>query len=472
MPEIGCPISVHARLTPQACAVRDRGNEISYLELDRRINAAVRRITQDGPVAGSRVGLFARNSLDHIAALFSLWRAGCLSVLFNPRYPVPAAKALASQLDCASFVDDSDLAASVAAMPLTGPDAADAVGFAADQAAAVVFTSGSQGMPKAAVLSCGNFHYNAVGAADAIAVGPRDRWLLSLPLFHVGGIGVLWRCFSAGAVVVLGHDEQDPAAVLVRDGVTHVSLVPTQLARLLEGPGGVAAARALKAILLGGAPIPVRLLEKAVAAGLSIHISYGLTETASQVATSSRLGAADAVAACARVLPYRELKLADDGEIMVKGAVLFQGYACASGMEKPFDADGWFATGDTGELDADGRLRVKGRKDNMFFRGGENIQPEEVEAWLLKVPGVAAALVAGKPDEEFGSVPVALIRCVRGAEVSRALLAAHLCRSLPKFKVPADFFRWPQAEGPEPLKVDRPRWAGVLVSGEGLERIA
>ena len=175
---------------------------------------------------------------------------------------------------------------------------------------------------------------------------------------------------------------------------------------------------------------------------------------------------------CARVLPYRELKLADDGEIMVKGAVLFQGYACASGMEKPFDADGWFATGDTGELDADGRLRVKGRKDNMFFRGGENIQPEEVEAWLLKVPGVAAALVAGKPDEEFGSVPVALIRCVRGAEVSRALLAAHLCRSLPKFKVPADFFRWPQAEGPEPLKVDRPRWAGVLVSGEGLERIA
>ena len=431
-----------------------------------------RRIRGNGPAAGSRVGLFARNSLDYIVVLFSLWRAGCVSVLFNPRYPVSAARGLASRLACASFVDDSDLAACVAALPLAEPDTGDAVGFAADQAAAIVFTSGSQGTPKAAVLTCGNFYYNALGAAEVIAFTSSDRWLLSLPLFHVGGLGVLWRCFSGGGAVVLGNYAKSLGAGIERDGVTHMSLVPAQLARLLKLSDSMAAVRVLKAVLLGGAPIPASLLEKAVAGGLAVHVTYGLTETASQVATSFRFEAGNIAAASACVLPYREVKLGADGEILVRGPVLFAGYASSSGLEKPFDADGWFATGDLGELDEMARLRVKGRKDNMFFRGGENIQPEEIEARLGNIPGVDAALVAGKFDEEFGSVPVALVRCASGAKIARSRLVEQLCRDLPKFKVPVDFFHWPVTDGPEVLKVDRQRWVAVLCSGEGLERIA
>lgn len=471
MPEIVCPIAFHARRTPRACAVRDHGVDISYLELDRRVDALARRITANGLASGRRVGIGARNSLDHIVALFSLWRAGSVTVLFNHRYPVAAARALASRLACAVFVDSDGLGAFTAALPLGNTDMGDGAGFAASQPAAIVFSSGSQGMPKAALLTCGNFYYNAVGAEAAIVVTPRDRWLLSLPLFHVGGIGVLWRCFLAGAAVVLGHNEESLGAGLERDGVTLMSLVPAQLARWLRVPGGMASARGLKAVLLGGAPIPAGLLEKAVAAGLAVHITYGLTEAASQVATSCRIEAAAIASPRACVLPYREVKLGNDGEILVRGPVVFSGYESASGLEKPFDVEGWFATGDVGELDACGGLRVRGRKDNMFFRGGENIQPEEIEALLVKVPGVEAALVGGRPDEEFGSIPVALVRCAPGSGVSRALLVAPLCRDLPQFKVPADFFRWPAIGGAEPLKVDRSRWTRVLVSGEGLERI-
>ncbi len=470
MPDIACPVALHARRSPQACAVRDHGVDISYLELDRRVDTLARHFAAKGFGPGSRVGLLARNSLDYIVVLWSLWRAGCVSVLFNHRHPLPAARALAEQLRCAAFVIEDELAGFVAVGPWVDGGAGGSPCFAAGQRAAIVFTSGSQGAPKAALLTCGNFYFNALGAAETVPMTPRDRWLLSLPLFHVGGLGVLWRCFSSGSAVVLGNDEPNPAEVIERDGVTHMSLVPAQLARLLKVQGNVAAARTLKAILLGGAPIPANLLEKAVTAGLAVHVTYGLTEAASQVATSSRLEPGDIAAA--RVLPYREVKLGAGGELLVRGPVLFAGYERTSGLEKPFDADGWFVTGDTGELDDEGRLRVKGRKDNMFFRGGENIQPEEIEARLMRVPGVDAALVAGKPDEDLGSVPVALVRSAPGAPVSRALLVAQLCRDLPKFKVPVDFFRWPASNGIEPLKVDRPRWADVLISGEGLERIA
>jgi o-succinylbenzoate---CoA ligase len=231
-------------------------------------------------------------------------------------------------------------------------------------------------------------------------------------------------------------------------GATHVSLVSTQLLRLLResdpAPGG------LKAILLGGGPVPISLVDEAAARGLPIHTSYGLTEMASQVTATPPGASREALRTSGRPLPYRELSISDSGDILVKGETLFAGYVEGDSIDPASDTDGWFHTGDLGELDADGYLRVRGRKDYLFISGGENVQPEEIEEALCRIEGVEEAVVVPVPDAEFGARPVAFVRT---AGVEPGDLARALEPVLPRFKIPAAFHGWPEVAGG--MKVDR-----------------
>ncbi|MDX1531445.1 MAG: o-succinylbenzoate--CoA ligase, partial [Rhodothermales bacterium] len=322
--------------------------------------------------------------------------------------------------------------------------------FDAAQPATLVFTSGSTSAPKAALHTAGNHVFSARGSNANLPLGPGDRWLLSLPLYHVGGLAIGFRCFEAGAAVVLPLPGRSVGETITAYAVTHGSLVPTQLRRLLDEDRALPS---LRGLLLGGAAAPAGLVEAAHARGLPVHTTYGSTEMASQVTTTPPGADLAALRTSGRLRPHRELRIAADGEILVRGATLFAGYVEGEGVRRPLDGAGWFHTGDLGRLDGEGFLHVLGRKDNLFVSGGENVQPEEVERALTGIDGVAQAVVVPVADAEWGARPVAFVRPAKGAALEPARLRAALAEHLPRFKIPDAFYPWPEDDGR--MKPDR-----------------
>jgi o-succinylbenzoate---CoA ligase len=282
-----------------------------------------------------------------------------------------------------------------------------------DAVALRMFTSGTTAAPKPVALTYGNLLYSALGSALVLGLDPAERWLCPLPLVHVGGLSILVRSaiYATTAVVHDGWDTGRALHALREEHITLCSLVPTQLARLLDA--GLERPPHLRWALLGGAPAPPALLERAAAAGVPVAESYGLTETASQVVTFGR------------PLPFATVELAPDGEIVVGGATVAGG--------------GPLATGDLGSWTGDGRLRVVGRKADTIVTGGENVAPQEVEAVLSAHPAVADAAVVGRPDAEWGEALVALL-VARDGELPPADELRAFCRArLAGFKVPKRF---------------------------------
>jgi O-succinylbenzoic acid--CoA ligase len=283
---------------------------------------------------------------------------------------------------------------------------------------AVVFTSGSTGTPRGIVLSRPSFL--AAAAASAAHLGWRDddRWLLALPLAHVGGLAVLLRCLVARRPVVIAGD--DLAAAIA--GATLASLVPTQLDALLADPAW-RPPPALRAILLGGAAASPALLDRAAARGVPFLTTYGMTETWGQVATQP-------LATAGRRAPLRPLPgVTIDAGRGAPAPIRIRAASRATGiLGEPPAGDGWLATSDLGWLDAAGDLHVAGRADDVIITGGENVHPVEVEAHLTAVPGVAAACVFAVPDERWGQLVAAAV--VAAPHVEPAALLARVVASL------------------------------------------
>jgi O-succinylbenzoic acid--CoA ligase len=291
--------------------------------------------------------------------------------------------------------------------------------------ATLLFTSGTTGAPKAAILPLESHLANARAANEVLGIDASSRFLCAMPLFHVGGLGTAFRCATAGATLLL-HERFDTAAVAreLQQGATHASLVAATLARVLDT--GAQFPRTVRAILAGGGPVPQPLLERAQKAGLPVLQTYGLTETCS-MATCERLGQADGTTA-GPSMPGLELKI-DQGEILVQGPQLMRGY------EGQPPQRGFFHTGDLGELDAKGRLTVHARRVDLIVSGGENVYPAEVEAALLTHPAVKEVAVLPAADERWGQVGVAYI--VTTAAESE--LREHLRELLARYKIPARF---------------------------------
>jgi O-succinylbenzoic acid--CoA ligase len=286
------------------------------------------------------------------------------------------------------------------------------------EVATVMFTSGTTSAPKPVYLTLGNWEANAVGSALALGLDPNERWLCVMPLAHVGGLSILLRSTMYGTTVIL-HERFDTDAVLAElmdpaRRVTLVSLVPTMLARLLDA--GLEAPPALRWALLGGGPIPEPLLERAERAGVPVAPSYGMTEGCSQIATFG--------------VPLHgvELRL-DAGEIVVRGPNF---------AANTLGADGWLHTGDLGELDDRGRLRIIGRRSDTIVSGGENVAPAEVEAVLLEHPAVADVGVFSRPDAEWGERVVATVVLREGRPATAAELQEFAGARLARFKVPKE----------------------------------
>ena len=271
--------------------------------------------------------------------------------------------------------------------------------------ALVIATSGSEGEPHGVMLSDASLDAAAAAANRHLPLAAGDLWLDCLPLHHIGGLAILWRCARAGAGVLLhdGFNAEAVAADLARQPVTHLSLVPAMLARLLET--GATPPPSLRHVMIGGAALSQTLHDRAHAAGWPLNPSYGMSETAAQIATWTPADGPWHEGLVGRPLAGSEIALAADGRIRVRGPQLMLGYLGGGGI----DEDGWLTTGDLGEIDAFGRLTVTGRADDMLVSGGANVHPLIVESCLAACPGVRDVAVTGLPDPVWGDLIVALV---------------------------------------------------------------
>jgi o-succinylbenzoate---CoA ligase len=280
--------------------------------------------------------------------------------------------------------------------------------------ALVVETSGSSGPPRAAMLTQGNLVAAALLGNQHLGLGPGDAWLCCLPLRHVGGLSITYRCALAGATLRLhrGFDAAAVAADLALGAVTHLSLVPPMLARLLAH--GQPPPPSLRVLLVGGQSLGQSLARQAIAAGWPLHVTYGMTETASQFATSGRLLEAPVPGEIGPPLAGLDLDCPDcaegPGRLRVRGAVVMAGYA--NPRRRPGDglADGWFCTSDLACRGPDGLLHVLGRADEVLITGGVKVHPAGVESLLAGAPGVLEAAVVGVADPIWGHRLVAVYR--------------------------------------------------------------
>ncbi len=463
MHETHWPLSTAADLHPDEIAVNGPAGPVSYLEFDQRVRTASETLAAAGIQPGHRVAIAAAPSLASLTALLGCIRLGVAAVPLNTRWPESAMRESIDSLGCPVLVHDEDHAieSDATAIPVSKFDhytlkaQEPPARIDPDQTAVIVYTSGSGGAPKPAALSFENLHHNAVQSNRNIEVNPGDAWSLSLPLFHVSGLGVVFRCLAGGgAIAIPGRDEDLPEAV-VKYRVTHVSLVATQLFRLIQFGSGLNALRKTKAILLGGSAIPESLIRSAIDNRLPIYTTYGMTEMASQITTTRPNESVEALLTSGRPLDPNAVKLSPDGEILVRGECLFKGYIEDNVTRLDLIEGSWFATGDRGAFNAKGCLTVFGRKDNQFISGGENIQPEEIEKFLALLDGVEEAVVVPVADDEFGQRPVAFVKAEGHYTLDARTVAEALARHLPGYKIPRSFYPWPDHLPESGIKVSR-----------------
>ena len=444
MPDIPCPLREAARHNPSLTALDAGGHRFTYLELDEWVQGTANRLAAEGLRPGDRLALWMENDWRMVVLLLASLRAGVVVCPLSTR--LPAIEANLDMLSAAVLISDR-----LGRAPEDYVERAVAQGDTAHphaRPATIIFTTGSSGRPKAVLHSYANHYYSAIGSNRNISVKPHDRWLVSIPMYHVGGIAIIFRCLIGRGTITLRPKIPLKEAILQ---VTHASLVSTQLLRLMQSDVSV---EGLKAVLLGGSGIPAQLINSALERRLPIHTSYGLTEMASQVATTRPSPTRKELRTSGRVLPHRELKIASDGMILVRGKTRFLGYVDGRDLIEPFRPDGWYATGDIGRWTENDHLEVLGRIDNMFVSGGENVMPEEIEDALTAIEGVERAVVVGIDHEEFGRRPVAFLDA-GDLTLDPAGLRAVLALSLPGFKVPVRFFPWPYRDAPSGMKVDR-----------------
>lgn len=279
--------------------------------------------------------------------------------------------------------------------------------------AAVLWTSGTTGRPRGVALGHGGLLASARASAERLSLGADDVWLASLSPSHVGGLALMTRALVLGSTLLLGESARPESLPPLLRGrgespaVSHLSLVPTQLRRLLRAWGDGPPPRTFRLALIGGARAPGDLVERALFSGWPLALTYGMTEMTSQVATAAPAEVLYDPEAVGRPLRGVEVRIAASGEIWTRGPT--RALAYLGGDDALADDQGWYHTGDLGTLDAQGRLTVTGRRSDRIISGGVTVDAHEVEGVLRAHPSVAAAAVVGIPDEEWGERVVAAV---------------------------------------------------------------
>jgi O-succinylbenzoic acid--CoA ligase len=479
---------------------------ITHSEFEKRILADAERLVALGMGPGDRVALCAANSVDWVIAAHAVVRAqGNLVPLSTRMTALELRERLLLLLPRLVLADGDSVHQLLASHDNAFPvyqvgESSDAgieaprlsevcprAGHVADEydpgaVCTIVATSGSSGDPKGVCLTLGNHLASAEASHANLECGLDDCWLINLPLYHIGGLAIVFRAAHCGFPIRVHHgfDAEATLRAVRSENVTLLSLVETTLARLLDSNGDAPFPDTLRAALIGGGPVDAELLQRARALGMNALLTYGLTEAASQVATQSLTASkVQLVSGGARPLPSCDVEVRDadgsplsagnEGEIWLHGPLVAAGYWSNTGAVVPCTEDDWLCTGDMGIFDAEGYLSVTGRKDDMIISGGENIHPAEIERVLMRLPGIRRAAVIGVTDAEWGQRPVALVEPAAGRRGDPTQWLRKLRERVAGYKVPKSIVVVEELPLTAIGKIDRTRLRAIYDSRKATE---
>ena len=457
-----------ARWTPQRTAVVTGDEQVSYADLTARIRAISALLRGRGVGVGDRVAVCAFNRVEILELLFACGRLGAVLVPINNR--LTSSEARFQLEDCepsavlaeAAFEDmlrsagtdpeDLDVFATLARAEGIGVSESGQEHGAPEHALLLVYTSGTTGTPKGAVLTQRSLHYTVLNGLAHEGFGTGSVVASVLPLFHVGGLNIQTvPCLFAGGTVVLAErfDSAGLVAIIRRHRPTHLLLVPAAMEALLDcdslTPEDLGS---LGALNCGSSIVPEGLIRRFNELGVRVVQVYGATETG-PTAVVLDYREADRVGSCGRPATHCELRIVDatgsdlgpgqTGELWLKGPNLFTHYWNRPDETAQVFEEGWFRTGDLGRLDDDGLVYITGRVRELIISGGENIYPAEVERVLGEHPSVAQAAVVGEPDKRWGEVPMAFVVPRAGGTTDAAALEQWCEQRLAPYKRPREW---------------------------------
>ncbi len=393
------------RLRPDAIALWQGDKAISWQQLSHDIDSECAQLSL---YQGETFALAGDKDYRTLIKMLAIWQLGKSSLLINPDFSPSFTHELITKIGIDQHLQDLPKNPSFCfprpALPCP------ALLYSVKKTAydplrplTMTLTSGSTGFPKAIVHNACQHIASALGLFSRISFKPKDVWLLSLPLYHISGLAIIWRWLVKGGVLKLTQT-RGMHFFTAFEKVTHASLVPSQLFDLLENSQD--SLKSLKTVLLGGTKIPLSLALKAEQKGIETWCGYGMTEMASTITVKR----ADSVFSVGQILPFRQIRITPLGTIEVKGETLALGER-RKGALFAFNERVWFETKDCGFwLKEKEELVITGRADNVFQSGGENVQPEMLETLLSKYEGVEAVLIIPVADKRWGNVPVALVK--------------------------------------------------------------
>jgi fatty-acyl-CoA synthase len=492
-----------ARTAGDRTAIVDEGTAISYAELAAHIRSVAAVLAGGGVRPGDRVAYVGRNSAAQLAAALAAVHLGAIFVPLSFRLTAAELGPLLAGCGAHTLLADGDFAPAVDGvpaaarprwllradpgppaagwepLPATGTSSADGAGryrdpvpVRPDEPALIMYTSGTTGRPKGAVLTHGNLFWNEVNTEAVIPTRLRDTALVAAPMFHIAGLsGYTLGTLTHGGTLVLrrAFDAGRCLADLVAHRVANLIAVPTMYAALAAAPGFAEAdLSALCGAIVGGAPVPVRLVRAYAARGITLQQGWGLTETAPLASYTP----ADLVErhpdAAGHPLPHTELRLLDlergtvvtepgePGEICVRGPnVVSRYWNDPAATRAAIDEAGWFRSGDIGYVDRHGLLHVVDRLKDVIISGGENVYPAEIELLLAELPGVREAAVVGLPHPRWDETPVAVLVQDGEDRVTLEDVRGFLGDRLARFKLPTDIRYVPALPRTGSGKVDK-----------------
>ncbi|CAN1212828.1 2-succinylbenzoate--CoA ligase [Tumidithrix helvetica PCC 7403] len=457
----------------------------SYAEMEAEAIRLARNLWRLGIGCGCRVGILMENHGNNVVLIHALAKLGSIAVLLNTRL---SAKELHWQLQDSvtkfliydrkmeekacevierfqtAYLTESLKLIAIEAVKQAESNSQKEISqnfipdIALESIQAIIYTSGTTGKPKGVQLTYGNHFHSAIASTLNLGTDVRDNWLVCLPLFHVGGLSIIWRSVLDGSTITLEprFDLDRVLQAIATGKITLISLVPTMLTRILDRlsqsdlSDRIEEWQNLRGILLGGAAPSEQLLERCLELKLPIMPTYGMTETASQIATLStqdvmrRRGSVGQPLPCCQVKivaidsPEIELSIGAIGQILVKGANVMAGYVNPPTAKTL--RDGWLHTGDLGYVDSEGFLYVVSRRTDLIISGGENIYPAELEEILMLHPTIQDACVVGVSDREWGQIVVAVLVTTELLTVAE-IREFCLSRDLAKYKLPKAIHR-------------------------------
>ncbi|WP_087972739.1 o-succinylbenzoate--CoA ligase [Oceanobacillus rekensis] len=449
-------LTKQADLSPDSIAIElDDGSTVTFNTLKVKSQRFAKQLANIGATEGDHIGILSTNQVPMIVAIHALSYLGAIGVLLNTRlaneelnYQLKDAevsilltaddlKETAKTLDVNNIQSFSDIVAQPEEQVTLKTE------LSLDDTFTIIYTSGTTGFPKGAIHTYGNHWWSAIGSALNLGLNQDDKWLISLPVFHVSGLSTIIKSVIYGMPVYLFEkfNAKTVHQAIMDKGITIVSVVTVMVQRLLEQLKDDSYPNTLRCLLLGGGPAPRPMLESAKEKNVPVFQSYGMTETASQLVTLSPKDALEKVGSAGKPLFPAQLKIAEAldgtiGEILVKGPMVTKGYfKNKDANEESFD-DGWLATGDIGYLDDEGFLYVVDRRKDLIISGGENIYPSEIESVLSGMEQIKEVGVAGRTDDVWGQVPVAFI--VTNQEVSEKEIYKYAGNFLAKYKLPKE----------------------------------